>query len=77
MHDVDDAFGFVCAIVSRSNLELGFPDREDLREYLLGELWILSTRFDGSRGSRFSIWAKATLSKRVYDWLRAHSLGLA
>jgi DNA-directed RNA polymerase specialized sigma24 family protein len=70
LHYVLDGEAFVGSLVNRSNLKLGFHDREDLCEYLLATLWELSLRFDGRQGSRFSAWARAILSKRVYDWQR-------
>ena len=69
LHDVRDAEAFVVAIASRSQLELGLDDAEDFRQYLLAELWVLSTRFEPG-GISFSSWAATTLRLRVVDWQR-------
>ena len=69
LHDVRDAEAFVAAIANRSQLELGPDDDADLRQFLLTELWLLSTRYE-ARGGSFSAWATATLKLRVVDWQR-------
>jgi hypothetical protein len=43
LHDIDDAERFCASIVAKSNLQLGYHDAEDLRQYLVTELWRLST----------------------------------
>jgi RNA polymerase sigma factor (sigma-70 family) len=68
-HDVRDATAFVAAIAAKSSLRLGYHDAEDLRQYLLVELWKLSERYE-PRGVSFSTVAGATLRKRVVDWQR-------
>lgn len=71
LHDVDDAVRFAGAIAARSRLELGYHDAEDLRQYLVTELWLLSTRYDPDTSSvSFSTFAGTTLRLRVTDWQR-------
>ena len=69
LYDVRDAEAFVAAIANRSQLGVGPDDSEDLRQYLLTELWVLSTRYEPG-GVNFSAWAIATLRLRVIDWQR-------
>jgi RNA polymerase sigma factor (sigma-70 family) len=46
-------------------------EHEDALSYLLGEAWVLSTRFDPSRGTQtFSTYAYRILWKRVPSWYR-------
>lgn len=66
LHDVRDAEAFCASILRRK----GIPVDEDTLAYLVGECWILSTRFDGTQGSRFSAWAKLTLERRLIDRAR-------
>ena len=57
LHDIRDATAFVAAIAVKSPLRLEWHDDADLREYLLGELWILSTRYDATASSiSFATW---------------------
>ena len=70
LHDVRDAEAFVAAIANRSQLELGPDDDEDLRQYLLAELWLLSVRYEPSRNRAFSAYAVAILRRRAVDWQR-------
>jgi hypothetical protein len=71
LHDVDDGVRFAGAIANRSRLELSYHDAEDLRQYLVTELWLLSTRYDPAVSSiSFSTWAGTTLRLRVVDWQR-------
>jgi hypothetical protein len=71
LHDVDDGVRFVGAIANRSRLDLSYHDAEDLRQYLVTELWLLSTRYDpAASGISFSTWAGTTLRLRVTDWQR-------
>ena len=71
LHDVRDATAFVAAIAVKSPLRLEWHDDADLREYLLGELWILSTRYDATASSiSFATLAGNTLRLRVVDWTR-------
>jgi hypothetical protein len=69
LHDVDDAAGFVAAIVTRSGLTLSFHDREDLEQYLLVECWRLSLVYTAG-GISFSTYAGNTLRHRCVDWER-------
>ena len=71
LHGIDDVERFAGAIVQRSGLELSLHDGEELHAYLITECWRLSLRYDGSQGSRFSVWARHTLSLRLVDWQRA------
>jgi DNA-directed RNA polymerase specialized sigma24 family protein len=70
LFDVDDAHRFVCAIVSKSGLELSFHDRRDLEQHLFGEAWLLSLRFVPGGPKDFSGWAARILRLRVVDWQR-------
>jgi hypothetical protein len=71
LHDVDDGEKFAGAIASRSRLELSYHDAEDLRQFLVAELWLLSLRYDPAASSvSFSTWAGTTLRLRVTDWTR-------
>jgi hypothetical protein len=71
LHDVDDGVRFAGAIAARSRLNLSYHDAEDLRQYLVTELWLLSTRYDPAVSSvSFSAWAGTTLKLRVVDWQR-------
>jgi hypothetical protein len=56
---------------SSARLKLSLHDGEELHAYLIAECWRLSLRYDGSQGSRFSVWARQTLSLRLVDWQRA------
>ena len=69
LDDVDDASGFVAAIVTRSGLALSFHDREDLEQYLLVECWRLSLVYTAG-GISFSTYAGNTLRHRCVDWER-------
>jgi DNA-directed RNA polymerase specialized sigma24 family protein len=69
LHDVDNAEGFVSAIVARSGLQLDHHDREDLCQYCLLVCWQLSLRFEPG-GITFSTWAGVTIRKRINDWQR-------
>jgi DNA-directed RNA polymerase specialized sigma24 family protein len=68
---IADVEAFTGRIVERSGLQLSVTDREELHVYLIEECWLLSRRYDGSRGSRFSAWARATLRLRCIDWQRS------
>jgi DNA-directed RNA polymerase specialized sigma24 family protein len=71
LHDVDNAEGFVSAIVGRSGLSLSWDDREDLKQFLLIEAWELSLRYHpGVVRKGFSTWAGIILRRRVVDWQR-------
>jgi DNA-directed RNA polymerase specialized sigma24 family protein len=70
LHDVRDAEAFANAIANRSQLELGPDDDEDLRQFLLVELWHLSVRYEPSRNRAFSTYAVAILKRRTVDWQR-------
>jgi DNA-directed RNA polymerase specialized sigma24 family protein len=69
LHDIDDAVRFCAAIVAKSNLRLSYHDNEDLRQYLVTELWRLSERYEPG-GISFSTLARTTLRKRLVDWRR-------
>jgi hypothetical protein len=62
LHDIDDTVAFCGAIVGRSGIELSHYEREDLVAHLVGEAWIISTKYDESVGVAFSAWATLTLS---------------
>jgi hypothetical protein len=71
--DVDDAVGFVSAIVTRSGLSLSWSDREDLEQFLLVQAWELSLVYDTGDPKyppRFAVYATNILRKRVVDWQR-------
>ena len=70
LHDVRDSEAFVAAIANRSQLELGPDDDEDLRQFLLTELWHLGVRYEPSRNRAFSAYAVAILKRRAVDWQR-------
>jgi hypothetical protein len=71
LFDVADGVRFAGAIANRSRLELGYHDAEDLRQFLVTELWLLSLRYDPAASSvSFSTWAGTTLRLRVTDWQR-------
>jgi sigma-70-like protein len=70
LHDVDDGVRFAGAIAARSRLKLSYHDAEDLRQYLVTELWLLSTRYDPASSVSFSTFAGTTLRLRVTDWQR-------
>ena len=74
LYDVRDAEAFVAAIANRSQLGVGPDDSEDLRQYLLTELWVLSP-LRALAEVNFSAWAIATLRLRVIDWQRQRSVG--
>lgn len=44
--------------------------REELVAHLIGEVWILSLRFNPERGARFSTFVIGQLRLRVIDWQR-------
>jgi len=69
LHDIRDAAAVVSSVVRTSKLELRFHEREDLEQYLLGELWILSLRYEPG-GISFSTWATTTLKLRTIDFFR-------
>jgi hypothetical protein len=71
LHDIDNAEGFVSAIVARSGLELDHHDREDLCQFCLVLCWQLSLQYEPNiiRGG-FSTWAGITIKKRINDWQR-------
>jgi hypothetical protein len=76
LHDVDDAAAFVAAVINRSGLRLSWADREDLQQYLLGEIWRLSLVYQ--RGNprfppMFSVYATRLLSLRTVDWIRSRN----
>ena len=69
--DVRDAAAFVGGIVVKSPLRLSWHDDADLREYLLGELRILSTKYEPEASTvSFSSWAGTLLRLRCVDWRR-------
>ena len=71
LFDVDDAEGFVRAIVNRSGLELDYHDAEDCAQFLLIQCWKLSINFEPWKGSvGFSTFAGHILRRRTYDWVR-------
>ena len=72
LHDVRDAEQFARAIAARSNLRLSYHDTDDLHEYLLSELWVLSTRYNPGGTVSFSSWAGTILRLRCVDWQRKH-----
>jgi hypothetical protein len=55
LHDIDNAQGFIRALVGRSGLNLRWDEREDLEQHLLVLLWELSLRFE-SGGISFATW---------------------
>jgi hypothetical protein len=64
----------VAAVINRSALlGLDRTDREDLQQFLLGEIWQLSLvyeRGDPRHPSRFSVYAAPLLALRTVDWIR-------
>lgn len=70
LFDVTDGERFVGSIAARSRLRLSFHDAEDLRQYLLIELWQLATRYNEESDVSFATWAGTTLRLRVIDWER-------
>jgi DNA-directed RNA polymerase specialized sigma24 family protein len=69
LHDIDDAAGFVGAVIRRSGIKLGHEDREDLHQHLLIAAWQLSLKYDPDRGS-FSSLAGTALRRKIVDWQR-------
>lgn len=70
LHDVADTEGLCVRIVQTSRLPLTFHEKEDLCAHLIGEAWVLSTRYEPGARS-FSAWATNTLKLRAIDWARA------
>lgn len=49
---------------------LSGAERDDLLAYLIGETWVLWTRYETGRGAKFSTYAIPQLRLRVIDWYR-------
>jgi hypothetical protein len=70
LHDNDDVFAFVGAIVNRSGLRLDYHDRADLEAFLASSCWELSLKFRPG-GIPFSALATRTLKLRIVGFQRA------
>ena len=70
LHDVTDTEALCLHVVKTSRLPLTWHEKEDLCAHLIGEAWVLSTRYEPGARS-FSAYATATLRLRAIDWHRA------
>lgn len=71
--DVADVEGLIWKAVGHSTAaaELRPHEQDDLVSYLLAEAWIISERFDASRGSVcFSTFLYASIQRRIVDFVR-------
>lgn len=66
LHDIRDVEAFCAHFLHKRNR----AHDEDLLAYLIEETWILSQRYDGTRGSRFSAWARLTLERHLIQYDR-------
>ena len=55
---------------TKNGTRLGLADQEDCVAFLVAEAWIVSERFDASRGAPFSAIIRVRLSFRCTDWMR-------
>ena len=67
LHDIRDVEAFTASILAKAGIGRSHPDHEDRHAFLIAECWILSTRYNGSQGSRFSAWAKWKLGLALID----------
>lgn len=69
LHNITDVEAF-CTHIANGRLKQHNPqDQEELIAYLITETWLLSRRYNPSKGT-FSAWAANTLHRRIIDWLR-------
>lgn len=70
-----DVEAFCARIVARQLASVGGylepADREDAVAYLIGEAWILWSRFDESKGATFWTYSSPVLRRRMVDWYRS------
>lgn len=69
-----DVEAFCSRIVTRQLASAGGylepADREDAIAYLIGEAWILYSRFDAAKGATFWTYSSPVLQRRMVDWYR-------
>lgn len=70
-----DVEAFCARIVARQLASAGGylepADRDDAVTYLIGETWVLWTRFDDGKGATFWTYSSPVLQRRMVDWYRA------
>jgi len=71
LHDVDDVERFCRQLINRQRRGgYGGHDYEELLAWLIEAAWLLSERYDPSRGATFATFARGSL--RVANWEREH-----